>query len=101
MCLAIDHSNNTCIYQSLNAAGVSRISAPAHPVIYEAHIPSFTPDGTFASAVAKLDHVASLGVNILQLMPVSLTADVSPGGGGWGCSSPLEVLESYPVSPTE
>lgn len=43
-------------------------------VIYELHVGSFTTDesghGTFASAMERLDHIASLGVNVIELMPV-------------------------------
>src|SRR5579871_6394427 len=31
-------------------------------VLYEIHLGTFTPDGSFASAIARLDHLAQLGV---------------------------------------
>ncbi len=49
-------------------------------VIYELHIGTFTPDGTFESAIEKLDHLASLGVTHIELMPVAEFA----GTRGWG-----------------
>jgi malto-oligosyltrehalose trehalohydrolase len=49
-------------------------------VLYELHIGAFTPAGTFQAAIAKLDHLAGLGVNALQIMPV---ADF-PGLRNWG-----------------
>ena len=49
-------------------------------VIYELHIGTFTPDGTFGSAVAKLDHLVDLGVTLVELMPVA----EFPGPRGWG-----------------
>jgi maltooligosyltrehalose trehalohydrolase len=49
-------------------------------VLYELHLGTFTPGGGFASAIAKLDHLASLGVTALQIMPVN---DFS-GRWGWG-----------------
>jgi maltooligosyltrehalose trehalohydrolase len=49
-------------------------------VIYELHIGTFTPEGTFAAAVGKLAHLVDLGVNTLQIMPV---ADFA-GGRNWG-----------------
>jgi malto-oligosyltrehalose trehalohydrolase len=49
-------------------------------VIYEAHIGTFTEAGTFRAAIERLDHLRTLGVTILQLMPV---ADF-PGRRGWG-----------------
>ncbi len=49
-------------------------------VIYELHLGTFTPEGTFRSAIAKLDHLVTLGVNALELMPI---ADF-PGDRNWG-----------------
>lgn len=49
-------------------------------VIYEAHVGAFTAPGTFRAAIERLDHLQSLGVTVLQLMPV---ADF-PGRRGWG-----------------
>ena len=48
--------------------------------IYEAHVGTFTPDGTFAGAAARLPHLRDLGVTALELMPV---ADF-PGTRNWG-----------------
>ena len=49
-------------------------------VIYEMHIGTFTPEGTWAAAIHKLRHLADLGVNCLEIMPVSDFA----GNFGWG-----------------
>jgi malto-oligosyltrehalose trehalohydrolase len=49
-------------------------------VIYEMHIGAFTPEGTFLSAIDRLDHLADLGVTALQVMPIS----DFPGTYGWG-----------------
>lgn len=49
-------------------------------VIYELHVGTFTPTGTFESAIEKLDHLVQLGVSHLELMPV---AEFS-GNHGWG-----------------
>jgi malto-oligosyltrehalose trehalohydrolase len=49
-------------------------------VVYELHIGAFTPDGTFRSAIDRLDHLARLGVTALEIMPI---ADF-PGGRNWG-----------------
>ena len=40
-------------------------------VIYELHIGSFTPRGTFDAAIEKLDHLVGLGVTHVELMPVN------------------------------
>lgn len=39
-------------------------------IIYELHIGTFTEEGTFAAAIAKLDHLVALGVTAIQIMPV-------------------------------
>lgn len=49
-------------------------------VVYEMHVGTFTPEGTWAAARAKLPALAELGVTILEVMPV---ADF-PGRFGWG-----------------
>ena len=49
-------------------------------VIYELHIGTFTPQGTFAAAAEKLDYLVALGVTALEIMPV---ADF-PGRRNWG-----------------
>jgi maltooligosyltrehalose trehalohydrolase len=49
-------------------------------VIYELHLGTFTPQGTFTAAIERLDDLAALGVTALELMPV---ADF-PGRRNWG-----------------
>jgi malto-oligosyltrehalose trehalohydrolase len=49
-------------------------------VVYELHVGTFTPRGTFAAALDRLDYLADLGVTALELMPV---ADF-PGACNWG-----------------
>lgn len=44
-------------------------------IIYEMHVGSFTPEGTFAAAAAKLSHVAGCGFTAVQLMPVAEHSD--------------------------
>ncbi len=53
---------------------------PEAVVIYELHVGTFTPEGTFAAATAKLPKLAELGVTAVELMPL---ADF-PGERGWG-----------------
>ena len=52
----------------------------AEAVLYELHVGTFTPDGTFESAIDRLDDLAELGITHLELMPV---AEFS-GDRGWG-----------------
>jgi maltooligosyltrehalose trehalohydrolase len=49
-------------------------------VLYEMHIGTFTQEGTWTAARERLEHLADLGVDVLQVMPV---ADF-PGDFGWG-----------------
>jgi maltooligosyltrehalose trehalohydrolase len=49
-------------------------------VIYEFHVGTFTPEGTFAAVSTRLDYLVELGVTAIELMPV---ADF-PGRRNWG-----------------
>ena len=40
-------------------------------IIYELHVGTFTPEGTFAAAAAKLDHLQALGVTAIELLPLA------------------------------
>ncbi|SER38883.1 malto-oligosyltrehalose trehalohydrolase [Corynebacterium cystitidis] len=62
-------------------------------VIYELHVGTFTPEGTFAGVVDQLDYLKALGVTTIELMPVQ------PFGGerNWGYDGVewFAVQESY------
>jgi maltooligosyltrehalose trehalohydrolase len=49
-------------------------------VLYELHIGTFTPQGTFDAAIERLPHLVALGVDVVELMPVA----EFPGKRGWG-----------------
>ena len=49
-------------------------------VIYELHLGSFTPGGTYQSAIARLDELVDLGVTAIELLPLAQ----SPGKWNWG-----------------
>ena len=38
-------------------------------VLYELHIGTFTPEGTFDAAAARLDHLVELGIDAVELLP--------------------------------
>jgi maltooligosyltrehalose trehalohydrolase len=43
----------------------------AGSVIYEMHIGTFTPAGTFDAAIERLDHLVDLGIGFVELLPVN------------------------------
>ncbi len=49
-------------------------------VFYEIHVGTFTPEGTFAAARARLPYLVDLGITAVELMPI---ADF-PGQRNWG-----------------
>ncbi len=48
-------------------------------IIYELHLGTFSPEGTYLGAIPLLDHLVELGVTAIELMPVNQFA----GGRGW------------------
>jgi maltooligosyltrehalose trehalohydrolase len=48
--------------------------------IYELHVGTFTPEGTFAALESRLDHLVKLGITVIELMPIG----EFPGTRGWG-----------------
>ena len=57
------------------------VKKPQDAIIYELHVPSFTPGGTLVSARSRLPYLAAMGVNTIQLMPVH--TDAFPPGWGY------------------
>jgi maltooligosyltrehalose trehalohydrolase len=49
-------------------------------VLYELHIGTFSPEGTFDGAVRRLPHLVELGVDAVEVMPVATAS----GRWGWG-----------------
>src|SRR5450755_735481 len=49
-------------------------------LIYELHVGTFTDEGTFASAIDRLDDLVELGVDFVELLPVAAFS----GRHGWG-----------------
>ena len=52
----------------------------AGSVVYELHVGTFTPEGTLDAAAQRIDHLVSLGVDLVELMPVNAFT----GEHGWG-----------------
>ena len=62
-------------------------------VIYELHIGTFTPGGTFASAIERLDHLVELGVDLVEVLPVN--AVDGPRNWGYDGVGWYAVTENY------
>lgn len=64
-----------------------------HYVIYEIHVGTFTPEGTFDAAIERLDDLVELGVTAVEVMPVA----AFPGERNWGYDGvhPFAVQASY------
>ncbi|MFV0287404.1 MAG: malto-oligosyltrehalose trehalohydrolase [Demequina sp.] len=62
-------------------------------VFYELHVGAFTPQGTLDAAAAQLPSLRSIGVDVVELMPVA----PFPGRHGWGYDgvSLYAVHEAY------
>jgi len=62
-------------------------------IIYELHVGTFTPEGTFDGVINKLDYLKKLGINAISIMPVSQF----PGERNWGYDGvhPYSVQNSY------
>jgi maltooligosyltrehalose trehalohydrolase len=65
----------------------------AGSTIYELHIGTFTPEGTFDAAAGKLDHLVTLGVDFIEVLPVN----AFNGTHNWGYDGVLwyAVQETY------
>jgi len=62
-------------------------------VLYELHVGTFTPEGTFGAVIPRLDSLREIGITAIELMPVAQF----PGGRNWGYDGvyPFAVQESY------
>ncbi len=62
-------------------------------VIYELHVGTFTPEGTFDAALGRLEHLRSIGVDLVELLPVNAVN----GTHNWGYDGVLwsAVHEQY------
>ena len=49
-------------------------------IIYELHVGTFTPEGTFAAMIPRLRELREFGVNAIEIMPVAQF----PGDRNWG-----------------
>ncbi|WP_092099348.1 malto-oligosyltrehalose trehalohydrolase [Pontibacter chinhatensis] len=67
---------------------------PLHEyIIYELHVGTFTPEGTFESMIERLPELKDLGITAIEIMPVAQF----PGNRNWGYDGvlPFAVQNSY------
>ncbi|MGI5837878.1 MAG: malto-oligosyltrehalose trehalohydrolase [Chloroflexota bacterium] len=62
-------------------------------LIYEIHVGTFTPEGTFDAIIPHLDYLKALGITAVEIMPVAQF----PGDRNWGYDGvfPFAVQNSY------
>jgi maltooligosyltrehalose trehalohydrolase len=62
-------------------------------IIYELHVGTFTPQGSFEGIIGRLDELCDLGINAIDIMPVAQF----PGERNWGYDGvyPFAVQNSY------
>ncbi|MDT9178623.1 MAG: malto-oligosyltrehalose trehalohydrolase [Limnospira sp. PMC 1291.21] len=62
-------------------------------IIYELHVGTFTPEGTFQAVISRIPELLELGITAIELMPVSQF----PGSRNWGYDGvyPYGVQTSY------
>ena len=67
--------------------------ALSETVLYEIHVGTFTPAGTFDAALGQLDRLARLGITMIEIMPIN----AFPGERNWGYDGvfPFAVQHSY------
>ena len=54
--------------------------SPEGQILYELHIGTFTPEGTWSAAIGRLPHLRDLGITAVELLP----AAEFQGDFGWG-----------------
>ena len=79
-----DGPEGAALAVDLDALRAGRVEWPGvaleGAVLYELHVGTFTAEGTLDAASERLDHLASLGVDIVEVMPLA----TFPGRHGWG-----------------
>jgi maltooligosyltrehalose trehalohydrolase len=68
-----------------------RAPALSEAVIYELHVGTFTAEGTYAAATDRLEHLTTLGVTHVELMPLA----TFPGARGWGYDG-VDLFAPFP-----
>ena len=63
-------------------------------IVYELHIGTFTPEGTFDAVISQLQRLVDLGITAVEIMPVAQF----PGDRNWGYDGvyPFAVQSAVP-----
>lgn len=69
---------------------------PKNVVLYEVNIRSFSETADFQGVIDRLDHIKSLGVNTIWLMPIHPVGKIKSAGG---LGSPYSVSDYHGVNP--
>ena len=75
-----------------HGAGAFRQVPLQDAVIYEIHVGTFTTEGTYRAAQAKLAHLIALGVTHVELLPIA----TFPGQHGWGYDG-VDLYAPFPA----
>jgi maltooligosyltrehalose trehalohydrolase len=73
----------SCVWDTLGLPGDRppfRARPLAEAVLYELHVGTFTPEGTYRAAQTRLPYLRDLGVTHIEVMPLA----TFPGERGWG-----------------
>jgi len=83
----IDHTSFTWSEQSYKPRVLQEM------IIYELHVGTFTDQGTFEDIITRIDELKDIGINTIEIMPVSQF----PGERNWGYDGtyPFAVQNSY------
>lgn len=83
----VDHRSFEWTDQEWKPVGLDKM------VMYELHVGTFSDSGDFDGVTANLEHLLSLGINAIELMPVCQF----PGNRNWGYDGvfPFAVQNSY------
>lgn len=83
----VDHNDHSWQDNDWKGLPISKM------IIYELHVGTFTEEGTFQAVIDKLDHLLDLGINTIEIMPISQF----PGDRNWGYDGvyPYAAQHSY------
>lgn len=73
----------------------ANVPATEDIVMYEVNLRAFSPEGDLQGVIDKLDHLQSLGVNVVWLMPIHPVGDVNSVNSPYSVKDYKEVSAEY------